>query len=136
MQVERERERERGMFVIQTIHAKTRGNRRSMPLRARETPKELSVATTTQKEWGGYRKQHIFAVSPESFPAPWKTNSCVLQACRRNEGEKKMTASQSSRPPAFHMLDLSLIPDDEYTPQTTAAAWLARVGCLVLSPSL
>ena len=61
------------------------------------------------------------------------TNTCVLQACRGNEGEKKM---QSARPPAFHMLDLSLIPDDEYTPQTTAAAWLARVGCLVLSLSL
>jgi hypothetical protein len=62
------------------------------------------------------------------------TNSCVLQACRRNDGEKKTPASQS--PPAFHMLDLSLIPDDEYTPQTTAAAWLARVGCPVLSLSL
>jgi hypothetical protein len=61
------------MFVIQTIHAKTTGNKRSMPLRERENPKELSVAITTQKEWGGHRKQHIFAVSPESFLAPWET---------------------------------------------------------------
>ena len=102
------------MFVIQTIHAKTIGNRRSMPLRARSKPKELSVAITTQKEWGGYRKQHIFAVSLESLPAPWETLQ-LLVAFSRLAGEtrerKRCTLHDHLR---FNIVETKLVYDWEW----------------------